>query len=60
MMIKWFVHFTGRHRVKACHCFEEDEQQARHFASLVNGEVVLEVNGHVIPLEESERKGAPK
>lgn len=47
-MKKWFVYFLGRHGEKLCHCFEDDERQARHFASLVNGEVALEVNGRVV------------
>ena len=47
-MVKWFVYYTGRHGVKRCSCFEDDEQQAKHFASLVEGRVVLEVNGRVI------------
>lgn len=37
--MKWYVYFL-KNGIRTCHCFEEDEQQARHFASLVNGEVV--------------------
>lgn len=48
-MIKWFVYFCDRPGENRCHCFEEDEQQARHFASLVAGKVSLEINGRVIP-----------
>ncbi len=47
-MVKWFVYFIGRNGVKRCHCFENDEQQARHFASLVNGRVELEIDGHTV------------
>lgn len=54
-MTKWFVYFFDRHGVKRCHCFENDEQQARHFSSLVDGEVVLEINGRVV-LEECEQE----
>lgn len=43
-MVKWFVYFFGRHGEKRCHCFEDGEQQARHFASLVGGEIVLEID----------------
>ena len=41
--MKWYVYFTDYRGVYRCHCFEEDdrtEQQARHFAKLVNGEAV--------------------
>lgn len=37
--MKWYVYFTNRYGRKVCHCFENDEPQARHFASLVNGDV---------------------
>lgn len=37
--MKWYVYFTDYRGIYRCHCFEDDEQQARHFASLVNGEV---------------------
>lgn len=50
-MIKWFVYFIGQGGAYRCHCFEDDEQQARHFASLVNGKLTLEINGRVV-LEE--------
>ena len=47
-MVKWFVYFFGRHGEKRCHCFEDGEQQARHFASLAGGEIVLEIDGHIV------------
>lgn len=47
-MIKWRVHFIDRKGVSRCSCFEDDEQQARHFASLVNGEITLEINGRKV------------
>ena len=50
-MIKWFVYYIDHHGVRRCSCFEEEEQQARHFASLVNGKLTLEINGRVV-LEE--------
>ena len=47
-MVICFVYFFGRHGEKRCHCFEDGEQQARHFASLVGGEIVLEIDGHIV------------
>lgn len=38
--MKWYVYFTDYRGVYRCHCFEDDEQQAQHFAKLVNGEAV--------------------
>lgn len=37
--MKWYVYFFDRYGEKTCHCFEDDEQEARHFANLVDGEV---------------------
>ena len=54
-LIKWYVYFTGRGGLWRCHCFEDDEKQARHFASLVNGQVELEINGRKIELEKSKK-----
>ena len=34
--MKWYVNFY-RNGVKISHCFEDDEKQEKHFASLVNG-----------------------
>ena len=34
--MKWYVNFY-RNGAKISHCFEDDEKQAKHFASLVNG-----------------------
>lgn len=39
--MKWYVYFIKDGR-RICHCFEDDEKQARHFAALVNGELVKE------------------
>ena len=39
--MKWYVYFNKNGRV-ICHCFEDDEKQAKHFAALVNGKVVKE------------------
>lgn len=36
--MKWYVNFY-KNSVKMSHCFEDDEKQARHFVSLVNGTV---------------------
>lgn len=36
--MKWYVSFI-KNGFKVCHCFEDDELQARHFANLVNGTV---------------------
>ena len=36
--MKWYVNFY-KNGVLICHCFEDDEKQAKHFASLVNGTV---------------------
>lgn len=37
-MKKWYVNFYNN-GVLISHCFEDDEKQAKHFASLVNGTV---------------------
>lgn len=37
-MKKWYVNFY-KNGVLISHCFEDDEKQAKHFASLVNGTV---------------------
>lgn len=50
-MIKWYVDYIDRHGAKCCSCFEDEEQQARHFASLVNGKLTLKINDRTI-LEE--------
>lgn len=47
-MKKWYVYFIGRHGEIRCHCFEDDEKQARHFSTLVGGNVSLEINGKVV------------
>ena len=36
--MKWYVKFYKEGKA-VFHCFEDDEKQARHFASLVNGYV---------------------
>ena len=36
--MKWYVYFLKNGKT-VCHCFEQDEKQARHFASLVNGRI---------------------
>lgn len=41
--MKYYVNFV-QSGVSCSHCFENDEHQARHFASLVNGDVIVE--GH--------------
>ena len=34
----WYVYFISLYtRQKTCLCFEDDENQARHFANLVGG-----------------------
>lgn len=38
--MKYYVYFKNAHDVRVCHCFEQDEQQAEHFAKLVGGAVV--------------------
>lgn len=48
MMIKWYVYFEERNGRKCCHCFEHEGQQAKHFASNVNGNATLEINGYEI------------
>jgi hypothetical protein len=35
--MKWYVDFYDEHGVKRSCCFEDDEKQAKHFASLKNG-----------------------
>ena len=40
-MEKYYVYFFKNGR-KECHCFENDKNQAEHFANLVNGKVVKE------------------
>lgn len=40
--MKWYVYFVNRFGRKDIHCFEDNEEEARHFASLVNGIVKLE------------------
>lgn len=40
-MKKYYVYFY-KNGQKTCHCFEDDKQEAEHFASLVNGELVEE------------------
>lgn len=37
-MKKWYVNYYNN-GVLVSHCFEDDEKQAKHFASLVNGTV---------------------
>ena len=37
--MKWYVYFL-KNGIRVCHCFEDNEEEARHFANLVNGEVV--------------------
>lgn len=37
--MKWYVYYTNLFGKRTCECFENDESQAKHFASLVNGEV---------------------
>lgn len=37
--MKWYVYFFKKGK-EICHCFEDDEQAARHFAGLVNGRLV--------------------
>lgn len=41
-LMKWYVYFINRLGKKDCHCFEGDEKQAKHFASLVNGQIYVE------------------
>ena len=37
-MERWYVYFISPNtKQKTCHCFEDDEKQARHFANLVSG-----------------------
>lgn len=40
-MKKWYVYFF-KNGQKACHCFEENKEEAEHFAELVGGELVEE------------------
>lgn len=37
--MKYYVYFIDGHGIERCNCFEEDEEQAKHFASLVNGRI---------------------
>lgn len=53
--IKWFVYFIGEHGEKRCHCFEHEENQAKHFAKLVNGIAELEISGRTILRWEPKR-----
>lgn len=39
--MKYYVYFV-KNGQKTCHCFEEDREQAEHFAKLVRGELVKE------------------
>lgn len=41
---KFYVYFYRKGQ-RACHCFEDEYEQAQHFASLVNGEVLGYRNG---------------
>ena len=40
-MKKYYVYFFKNGR-EVCECFENEEEQARHFATLVNGRFVVE------------------
>lgn len=37
--MKFYVYFF-KNRIKQVHCFEQDEEQAKFFASQVGGEIV--------------------
>ena len=37
--MKYYVYFIDEHRIERCNCFEENKEEAKHFASLVNGRV---------------------
>ncbi len=39
--MKWYVYFY-KDGTKCCHCFEENETEARWFAGLVDGEARYE------------------
>lgn len=37
--MKYYVYFIDEHGIERCNCFEENKEEAEHFASLVNGRV---------------------
>lgn len=41
-MEKWYYVYFYKNGKRTCHCFEEDKEQAEHFAKLVGGEIVRE------------------
>lgn len=45
----WYVYYFDKTGVRRCSCFEDDEQQARFFASQVNGSLM---HGHTWVDEE--------
>ena len=40
-MKKYYVYFN-KHGQELCRCFENDKDQAEHFANLVNGRIIVE------------------
>ena len=40
-MKKFYVYFFKNGR-EVCHCFEDDEEQAKHFSKIMNGRIVVE------------------
>lgn len=37
--MKYYVNFISEYGTPKCICFEEDREQAEHFAKLINGRV---------------------
>lgn len=37
--MKYYVYFLDEHGFERCDCFENDKEQAEHFARLTNGRV---------------------
>ncbi len=39
--MKYYVYFY-KNGNQICHCFEQDKEQAEHFAKNVNGEIIID------------------
>ena len=37
--MQYYVYFIDEYGIGRCHCFEDEKEQAEHFASLVNGRI---------------------
>lgn len=40
--MKYYVYWKNQYGTTLCHCFEQDEKQAKHFAKNVDGIVKYE------------------